>query len=183
MKNLRNKILSTLAAFFFAVTPSFATVDFLWDNSGTNGQITSTLTLLSTELNSLANAAVIISSVGGTSGTFTQGNTASAVWGIVTFNAGTAGATCAAGANIALWFLQSANNSTFESTTTAPARAPDAIVPLPASTLNATFIAQGLVQVPALPFKVLAQNNCGTSGTLAASGNTVTIALVAIHYN
>ncbi len=59
MKNLRNKILSTLAAFFFAVTPSFATVDFLWDNSGTNGQITSTLTLLSTELNSLANAAVI----------------------------------------------------------------------------------------------------------------------------
>jgi hypothetical protein len=184
MKSVLRKLgIGVLAALLYA-SPALAVTDFLWDpGTGNNGEIASTLTLLSTELNSLAGSgAVIVSSVGGSSGVFTNSNTGQAIWGEVFFNAGTAGGTCPVGSNISLWFLTSTNGTTFEPTAAVPARSPDVIIPLPNTTLNATYKAQGLVQLPALNFKVLAQNNCGANA-LASSGNTITVAPMAVHYN
>lgn len=171
-----------LACSLFVSSAQAAGPNFLW-NSGTsnNGQIASSLTLETTELNSLANAAVAVSSVGGSSGLFTNANTGQAIWGQIQFTAGTAGAACAAGANISGWFLTTFDGTTFEPTAAAPARAPDFVISLPATTLNATYMST-LIRVPALKFKVLAQNNCGASGTLAASANILTLGLMAIQY-
>jgi len=147
-----------------------------YPGTSNNGLLTSALTLESTELNSLTNGSVAVSTVGGSSGIFTNSNTGQAVRAEIFAALGTAGATCAAGANLAGWFLQSSDGgTTFEPTGSAPARSPDFVIPLPATTLNATFKAPGPVVVPALKFKVLIQNNCGASGTLAASANTISL--------
>ena len=159
-----------------------AGADVLYDpGTSNNGLIVSALTIMSTELNSLTNGSVIVSSVAGSSGIISNSSTGQGIWGTVVFTAGTAGATCAAGANIAGWFLTSVDGSTFEPTAAVPARAPDFIVPLPATTLNATYDSQ-LTRIPALKFKVIAQNNCGASGTLASSGNTLALGIFAVKY-
>lgn len=182
MKNFRSLL---AGAFFFllASTPVARAADFLWDaGTGNNGQIVSTFTLMSTELNSLTNTSLAVSSVAGSSGLITNSNTGQAIWATLSFTAGTAGASCAAGGNIAGWFLTSLDGSTFEGTGAAPARAPDFIFVLPATTLNATFMSPGIVRVPAVNFKVLVQNNCGASGTLAASANTIKAGFQAVKY-
>ena len=86
------------------------------------------------------------------------------------------------GGNISCWLLQSIDGSTFESSASAPPRAPDVVFPLPAATLSApaTFLAQGLVRLPALNFRVLCQNNSGQA--LNAAGNTVVLAPTAVQY-
>lgn len=182
MNNVMKKLLA-IALIVAAPLPAFSASNFIWSpGTSNNGEIATTLTLMSTELNSLTNGSVIVSSVGGSSGLFTNSNTGQAIWGEVMFTAGTAGATCAAGANIAGWFLTSLDGSTFEPTAAVPGRPPDFIVPLPATTLNATYRAASLVRIPAVNFKIIIQNNCGASGTLAASANTVKIGLTAVQY-
>jgi len=144
-----------------------------YPGSSNNGLLTTAVTLMTTELNSITNAGVAV-----TSTIFTNASTGQARVAEMFFNAGTTGAACAAGASLAGWFLQSSDGgTTFEATSVAPARAPDFLFALPATTLVGLtpFKANGQVNVPALKFKVMVQNNCGTNGTLAATGNTVTM--------
>jgi hypothetical protein len=134
--------------------------------SGNSGLLTSLLTLMTTELNSLPNGSVIVSSVGGSSGLFTNANTGQAIWGEVFFFAGNPAILPVAGANLAGWWLTSPDSgTTLEPTTAAPARAPDFIIPLPASTTSTTSTVvsgkSSRILVPALQFKVLIQNNAG----------------------
>ncbi|HEV2550800.1 MAG TPA: hypothetical protein VGU20_26040 [Stellaceae bacterium] len=161
--------------------------NFLWDaGTSNNGLLTSAFSLLTTELNSIASTDSALSSVGGSSGVFTNGNTAQAIFAELQFEFGAAvGSALSAGANLAGWFVQSQDGgSTFEATASnAPLpRAPDFIIPLPATTIAiaAIYKAQGLVRVPALQFKVFLLNNSGQP--LPSSGNILQIAPVAVQY-
>jgi hypothetical protein len=148
-------------------------------NTGTSnsGLIASLLSLQTTELNALANGALIVSSVGGSSGKFTNADTGAAKFGEIHFTLGTV-TTMSAGANLSGWFLQSNDSgSTYESLTVVPPRPPDFIVPLDATTGNKIYKAAGQVRLPALQFKVLVQNNSGQSFT--ATGNTLKLAPIA----
>jgi hypothetical protein len=145
---------------------------------GNTGLYAGTLSLMSTELNSLASGAVAVSSVGGATGLFNNTYTKQAVWARGVLTASTAAAV-STGGNISCWFLESLDGSTFESTSAAPPRSPDMVFPAPASVLsNATLLSQGLVRLPTLRFKLLCQNDFGQ--TLSASGNTVVIAPLAV---
>lgn len=158
--------------------------NFLW-NSGTsnNGLLATAFNLLSTELNTLTNTSIAVSSVGGTSGVFNQSNTAQAMLGELFLTLGAIGSALSAGACIAGWFVESYDGgTTFEQSSVAETRPPDFIVPLPATTIGAAsiFKAAGLVRLPALPFKVMLQNNTGQS--FAASANTLKLAPIAAQY-
>lgn len=160
--------------------------NFLWDaGTSNNGLLTSAITLLSTELNSLATTDTVTSSVGGSSGVFTNSNTAQAMWADIFLTLGAVGTALSAGATVAGWFLTSPDGgTTFETpaTNTAPPRPPDFVILLPATTITAgwAYKAMGLVLVPALEFKVYLQNSSGQ--TWASSGNTLKLAPVAAQY-
>ncbi len=142
-----------------------------------SGLLTTVISLQTTELNALANAALIISSVNGSSGKFTNADTGQAKWGEIHFTLGTV-TTMTAGGNLAGWFLQSNDSgSTYESLTVVPPRPPDFIVPLDATTGNKVYKAVGPVRLPALQFKVLVQNNSGQAFT--ATLNTLKLAPIA----
>ena len=115
------------------------TANFLWASGTSNsGLLTSLLSLQTTEMNSLANAGVALSSVGGSSGKFTNSDTAQAVWGDIFLTLGAIGSALSAGANLAGWFLVSPDSgTTYEPTSAALSRPPDFIVPLPATTISA----------------------------------------------
>ena len=153
---------------------------FLYGAGTSNsGLLTTLLTLQTTELNSLASAALIISSVGGASGKFTNNDTAQGIYCDLFFNLGTV-TTMSVGANLAGWFLTSPDSgTTYESLTVVPPRAPDFVVALDATTGNKVYAARRVV-LPALQFKVLVQNNSGQSFT--ASGNTLKAAIYSIQY-
>jgi hypothetical protein len=174
--------LATLIALCLSL-PAQAATPFLWQpGSANNGLYAPTLTLMSTELNAAASGSVTLSSVGGSSGVFSNSNTGQVIWSPLVLTLGSTAGAFQTGGNLSCWFLQSLDGVTFESGTAAPPRAPDMVFPLPATALTASaaFLSQGLVRLPALRFKVLCQNNSGQ--TLNASGNTVVLAPTAVQY-
>lgn len=159
--------------------------DFLWAQ-GTNGLITSLLTVMTTELNALTIGNTATSTVGGASGVFSQSNTAQAQWAEMFLTLGAIGsATSANSPNVSGWFLTTPNGSTFETpgAGNAPPRPPDFTIPVVSGATIAggsLYKAVGLILVPALNFKVLIQNNIGQN--FAATANTLTIAAIASQY-
>lgn len=160
-------------------------IDFLWAQ-GTNGLITPLLSLITTEANSLANGNTCSSTVGGTSGVFSQANTAQGIWGELFLTLGTIGSALSANSpNVSGWFLTSPDGGTTietPATNTSLPRPPDFIIPLPSTTITAgwVFKATELIQAPALSFKVYMQNNTGQN--FSATGNSLKIAVVASQY-
>lgn len=164
--------------------------DFLLD-AGTNGFKATPFNLLTTELNSLAAGASATSSVGGSSGVFSQTNWANCSFGSIYFTCGGA-FTPAVGDSLSGWFLLSTDGgTTFETvvvtpSTTVPAlaRAPDFTIALD----NAAFASGNIrwcqgrfVQTPWESCKVILQNNCA-SAALPATGNLIKLGPVAIQY-
>ena len=162
------------------------TANFLWyPGTSNNGLLVSALTLMTTELNSLASGNSASSSVGGSSGVFTNSNTAQGMVGEIYLTLGAIGSACAAGANAAGWFLVSPDGgSTFENvvSNTALPRPPDFLVALPATTITAGWVYKGIspVMIPSLEFKVYLQNNSGQ--TWASTANTIKLAPYAMQY-
>lgn len=161
---------------------------FLWDDTNaTNGLWTSAITVMTTELDSKANAAVAASSVNGNSGVFPNTFFGQAIWADIFYMIGSPGmtGTLQAGACISGWFLTTPDQSTYESVTVAPPRPPDFIIPLPSATSLAasSFFAARNIMLPALEFKLLVQNNTGQ--TLSTGGTTapyIKIAPIAMQY-
>lgn len=160
------------------------TTPFLWGlGASNNGLLASLLTLQSTELNTLTNTSIALSSVGGSSGKFTNNDTGGAIWGELFLTLGAIGSALSAGANMAGWFIESPDSgSTYEKASAAPARPPDFIIPLPAATISAAdqFKAAGKVLLPSVQHKVLLQNNTGQS--LASSVNTLKLAPISVQF-
>lgn len=154
------------------------------DAAGTNGFIATPFNLMTTELNTLGNVSSAVSSVGGTSGVFTQTNFANAVWGSVHFKSGGA-FTPTAGGFIAGWFLFSPDGgSTFEKTVsnTDMPRTPDFLIPLFASAYASSDLAEaaGLIKLPWWSTKVFIMNHAGVA--LPSSGNVIQVGPVAVQY-
>ena len=128
-------------------------------------------TLLSTELNSLANNALAIGSaydntIGQTGDGYTLCD--------VELLTGTWGGAPTASTALALWFIQTQDGTNYEDgdASTTPARVPDVVFPLRASTS-----AQRIVRRIVLPwgkFKPLLKNDA-TGQSMNASGNTVKV--------
>ena len=157
--------------------------------AGTNGYVSSLTTLMTTELNALASGGAATSSVGGSSGVFTQSSTSNGIWANVQFTAGGA-STPTAGGYIAGWFLLSLDgNSTIETAISTPSttvlalpRTPDFIIPFDAVALTAGNIktANGLIRMPFGSYKLLVQNLTGAA--LSATGHTIKAATGAVQY-
>ena len=164
--------------------------NFLWSTGQSNGLITSTqVTLMSTELASVAASSWGVSAVTGSSGVFFPStDSGRAIWGEIFYSMGSPGSSVdamAAGSNLAGWFLVSGDGGvTMESSAAIPPRAPDFIIPFPATTIApsaAPFKASGLVQLPALPFRVLVSNNStNTLGGSSSPGCSLKLAPVAM---
>lgn len=141
---------------------------------------------MTTEMNTLTNGSTATSSVGGSSGIFTNSNTAQGMLGEIYFKFGGAvGSALSAGAAISGWFLVSPDGgTTFEATASGASqpRAPDFVIPLPATTISsgAYYKGGGPIMIPALEFKVFLQNNTGQS--FPASGNILSVAPFAMQY-
>lgn len=152
--------------------------------AGSNGFITSPFSLLTTELNALANNANALSSVGGTSGIFTQTNFASAIWGEVSFKSGGSFTPTAGGYLAGWWLLSPDGGSTFEKVVAATdlPRPPDFIIPLFASAYATNDLAQssGIVRLPWWSTKAYLANHSGAS--LPATGNIIQVGPVAVQY-
>ena len=160
--------------------------NFLWAaGTSNNGLIASTLTLMTTELNSgsMTAGAYVVSSVNGTSGVFSNSNTGQSMVGVPVL---TFGGTWAPSGNLSVpcWFLVSLDGSTFEPASSHVARDPDFVF---AFTSGATYasseivVAQGArVIPPAVKWKLLALNN--GNATFPTSGNTITMGLTAPQY-
>lgn len=157
--------------------------DFL-QKTGTNGFLTTPFNLMSTELNTLANNTSATSSVGGTSGVFTQSSWGSGIWGVAHFLAG-GSFTPTAGGYIACWFLYSPDGgSSFEkvvSNTDMP-RSPDFTIPLYASAHASNDVVQssGIIRMPWWSTKLFVVNHAGAS--LPSSGNLIKLGSVAVQY-
>jgi hypothetical protein len=153
------------------------------DQAGTNGFLVSPVTLQSTELNALTSGSAIISSVGGSSGVYSQSNTSNAIFGSVFFSSGGA-FTPTAGGFLAGWFLLSSDGgTTFETVTATPSttvmalpRPPDFVIPFSAAAYasgNLAWASGRIVQLPFESFKVEIHNLSGVS--LPATGNLVKV--------
>lgn len=138
-----------------------------------------TVTLLSTELNSLASSATAgaISSVGGTSGLFNNtvggGGFDGSTLGLFELNLAAPAGTLTANTAANLWFLSTVDGTNYEdgSATVIPARAPDLVIPV-----RAVSTAQRLQRRARLPqgnWFVVIQHVTGQ--TWGASGNTLKV--------
>ncbi len=149
--------------------------DFLWEGSGSYG--IAVTTLLTTELNSLVTSAGgnTLSSLGNQ-----FQNTNSRIYCDVEFLAG-AGVTTAAGSFVELWFLRSLDGTNYElgSSTQAPGRYADVIIPVQAGTNITPRGGQSMVVLPPSYFKPILRNQ---AVTLPASGNQVRYALYSPGY-
>ncbi len=177
------RIFAGVIAGLLSIAPAWATgptAPFQYE-AGTAGYITTPFALETTELNALASGACAISSVGGTSGVFSQTQTLGAPQGDIWFKSGGT-FTPAAGGYLAVWFLPldaagpTAETAVASCSTTVSglARSPDAIVAL----VNAAYASGNLawaqgryVTIPANSFKVLVQNLTG--GSLPATGDQI----------
>jgi hypothetical protein len=146
--------------------------------------LVSPFNLMTTELNTLADANSATSSVGGSSGVFNQGNTSQGIWGVAHFKSGGA-FTPAAGGYIAGWFLYSPDGgSTFEkvvSNTDMP-RSPDFTIPLFNSAYASSDISQssGIIRLPWWSWKLFVMSHAGAS--MPSSGNVIQLGSLAIQY-
>ena len=149
----------------------------LWA-TGTNGFITTPFSVLTTELNSLANGNTALSSVGGTSGVFTQSHRQRGM-GQVSFYAGGA-VTPSSGGYLAGWWITKDDNSGYQLTASNAdqARAPDFRIPLLNTAYASGNLSGVLVRLPAPDFKVLLRNVSGVA--LPSSGNKIMIGPVAL---
>ena len=152
-----------------------------WGAGNTNQLLQAVVSLETTELNAAANTDYYISSVIHGTGVVANTDTSQAQIGDLIF---TSGGTISptAGANISVWFLKY-DGTNYEgpcTSTTGPARAPDAVIPLPSGTSAVTtgvsYWSQGThsVVIPAYKFKVCAADFAGVS--LPSTGNTITLA-------
>lgn len=154
--------------------------------AGTNGFIQTPFNLHSTELNSLADATSATSSVGGTSGVFTQSSFANSIWAMVYLTLGGSFTPAAGSPDLLGWFLFSPDGgSTFETviSNTDLSRAPDFIIPAVGSNAYSSgniLQSSGLVRVPWWSSKVFIVNHFGVA--LPSSGNTIKAGPVAIQY-
>lgn len=132
-------------------------------------------TLLSTELNSLANNALALSAAyDNTQGQTGDGYTLCDLELSVTY-----GTAPSANTAVAIWFLTSQDGTNYEdgSASVTPSRVADVTIPL-----RAVTTAQLIIRRTWLPwgkFKVLLKND-GTGQAMAASGNTLKIRPVAL---
>ena len=128
-------------------------------------------TIVSTELNSLANNSQVVSSVAGSSGVITvPTQTQMRVELFVTF-----GTAPTANTSVLVWFLQTIDGGTsYEdgSSTVTPTRNPDVIFTVNAITTGQRL--QKVVDTPTGNFKVLVKNN-GTAQAFSSTLNTVRI--------
>jgi len=136
------------------------------------GALSGATTLLSSELNSLANSSANALSAAGTAVAATGH-----LYGFVEFVAG-ANYTPTANGFIELWLLQSIDGTNFEdgTATVAPARVADVIIPVRAGTTITPRANAGLppIVLPPGSFKPIARNQTGAA--LPASGNLIRIA-------
>lgn len=139
---------------------------------------TNTVTLLSTELNSLANNSLAISSVGGTSGVFNFAIGGSDLDGYQELELelviASMGGTPTAYTGFSVWFLGQVDGTNYEdgSASVEPARGPDCVIPIrPVSTAQRI---KRQVAAPRGTVKALIKNN-GTGQALASSGNTLKV--------
>jgi hypothetical protein len=165
--------------------------NFLWAGGTSNNGLvaSSAVTLMTTELESLTNGSVTVSSVNGSSGLFKNSSFNQAMWAELYLSLGNPGISSAlsAGGNLAGWFLTSLDGgSTYESGSVAPPRPPDFLIPLPATTIAggaSPFKAAGLVLIPALEFYTLVQNNSGqTFGAGSTTPPWLKAAPIAMQY-
>lgn len=173
--------------------------NFLW-YAGTGGppntgNLVAAYTLMSTDLTStgvLVSSQTAISAssnIGLGTGVFNSSQFGQGVWGYLYLTHGTSiNSALAAGANVAGWWVQSPDGTVYESTVTSSAsplpRAPDFLIPHPATTINAgTTYGSGLVRLPPLTTKVFVQNNTGQSAFSSATAYpTLKVAPVAVQY-
>ena len=160
---------------------------FLYDSGTTNnGLLASYLTLMTTELNTLATAGVIVSSAGGlsTNGVFNSTLTGRSLYADVYLTLASA-VTTLAGSVLSGWFMTSPDaGTTYEQVALAPPRTPDFVIPTPVGLLVTPFVYKSIgvhkVQVPATYFKIVVQSSLGVS--MPASGNTLKMAIVGLDY-
>jgi len=157
--------------------------DFL-QKPGTSGFLVAPFNVMSTELNALANNNSALSSVGGTSGVFTQASWGSGIWGEAHFLSGGT-FTPSAGGYIAGWFLYSQDGgTTFEKTfsNTDLPRSPDLIIPFANAALAANDVVQasGIIRLPWWSTKLFVVQHTG--GALPATGNLIKLGSVAVQY-
>ena len=162
--------------------------------AGTNGFIQASFNLLTTELNALGSGSAATSSVGGSSGVFTQSNYSNAIWTGIQFNSG-GSFTPVAGQVLLGWFLLSMDGgSTFEAlistpSTTVPAlgRPADFVIPLYEggaawASGNKRNLTGRYVKAPWESHKIVLQNFGASAAALPASGNTLTAVGMAVQY-
>jgi hypothetical protein len=144
--------------------------NFLWfsgSTASTGSLIGSTpLNLMTTELATLAASAAATSTVGGSSGVFTNVSVGQGMAGNFYLKFLSSIATALnSGAYVSGWILVSPDGGTsFETvvSTAGQARPPDFIIPVPSTTINANAIyVSPLARIPPQAFKMFVQNNTG----------------------